>query len=67
MNLGGATGADVVRLYHTIQHDVKEKFGIEIHPEVNTFQTKSLPQPLRKEGSAKQTKPPPNPPKGGGC
>ena len=37
VNLGGATGADVVRLYQTIQHDVKEKFGIEIHPEVNTF------------------------------
>ena len=36
VNLGGATGADVVRLYQTIQHDVKEKFGIEIHPEVNT-------------------------------
>ena len=37
VNLGGATGADVVKLYQTIQHDVKEKFGIEIHPEVNTI------------------------------
>ncbi len=35
VNLGGATGSDVVHLCETIQHDVKEKFGIEIHPEVN--------------------------------
>ena len=37
VNLGGATGADIVRLYEAIQRDVKEKFGIEIHPEVNTI------------------------------
>ena len=35
VNLGGASGADVVRLCQTIQHDVKEKFGVEILPEVN--------------------------------
>lgn len=35
VNLGGASGADVVRLCETIQHDVKEKFGVEILPEVN--------------------------------
>ena len=35
VNLGGATGSDVVRLCETIQHDVKEKFGVDIHPEVN--------------------------------
>lgn len=35
VNRGGATGADIVRLCETIQNDVKEKFGIEIHPEVN--------------------------------
>ena len=35
VNRGGATGADIVALCQRIQHDVREKFGIEIHPEVN--------------------------------
>lgn len=35
VNRGGATGNDVVALCQAIQRDVKEKFGIEIHPEVN--------------------------------
>lgn len=35
VNRGGAKGEDVVRLCQTIQRDVKNKFGIEIHPEVN--------------------------------
>lgn len=35
VNRGGATGQDIVSLYWAIQHDVREKFGIEIHPEVN--------------------------------
>ena len=35
VNCGGATGGEVVQLYKTIQHDVKQKFDIEIKPEVN--------------------------------
>ena len=35
VNRGGATGADIVALCRQIQHDVREKFGIDIHPEVN--------------------------------
>lgn len=35
VNRGGATGADIVALCEAIRHDVKEKFDIEINPEVN--------------------------------
>lgn len=35
VNKGGATGQDIVNLCETIRRDVKEKFGIDIHPEVN--------------------------------
>lgn len=35
VNRGGATGEEVLTLCRTIQKDVADKFGIEIHPEVN--------------------------------
>lgn len=34
INCGGATGHDIEHLAFTIQADVRQKFGIEIHPEV---------------------------------
>ncbi len=35
VNRGGATGQDILRLCQAVQHDVYERFGISIHPEVN--------------------------------
>lgn len=35
VNRGGATGQEIVNLCNTIRSDVKEKFGIDIQPEVN--------------------------------
>jgi UDP-N-acetylmuramate dehydrogenase len=37
VNRGGATGAEVVALCRQIQADVKQKFGIDIYPEVNVI------------------------------
>ena len=35
VNLGGATSDEIIHLCHTICKDVRDKFGIDIHPEVN--------------------------------
>ena len=35
VNRGGATGKDILLLCNTIRNDVRQKFGIDLHPEVN--------------------------------
>lgn len=35
VNRGGADGSEVLRLCDAVRKDVKDKFGIDIHPEVN--------------------------------
>lgn len=37
VNLGGATGSEIVALCQAIQRDVKQQFNIDIHPEVNVI------------------------------
>ena len=37
VNRGGATGQEIVALCQQIQADVKQKFGIDIYPEVNVI------------------------------
>ena len=35
VNLGGATGQDILRLCNAVRADVLAKFGVELRPEVN--------------------------------
>ena len=37
INLGGATGVEILTFAHKIQSDIKSKFGIEVEMEVNTL------------------------------
>lgn len=37
VNYGAATGAEILELSNLVRREVKEKFGIEIKPEVNIF------------------------------
>ena len=36
-NYGNAKGADVKQFAEQIQQSVKDKFGVDIHPEVNIY------------------------------
>ena len=38
VNMGGASGADIVALSDTVCQDVAKQFGIDIHPEVNVIE-----------------------------
>jgi UDP-N-acetylmuramate dehydrogenase len=33
VNRGGATGGDVLALARAIQHEVRERFGVDLEPE----------------------------------
>jgi UDP-N-acetylmuramate dehydrogenase len=35
VNLGGATGSEIIAFAQKVQNDVKQKFGVELTPEVN--------------------------------
>jgi UDP-N-acetylmuramate dehydrogenase len=35
VNRGGAKGSDIIALSDAVRASVREKFGIDIHPEVN--------------------------------
>ncbi len=35
VNLGNAEGTEILRLCHEVIHDVKERFGVQLQPEVN--------------------------------
>ena len=37
VNRGGAKGEDVVALMHAVQASVRERFGLELHPEGNVI------------------------------
>lgn len=37
VNLGGASGSDILQLCEAVRQSVKTKFGIDIHPEVNVI------------------------------
>lgn len=42
VNSGGATGADIVALSDAVRASVREKFGIDIHPEVCLINSKRV-------------------------
>ena len=37
VNLGGATGGEILELCDLVRKSVKERFGVDIHPEVNVI------------------------------
>ena len=42
INRGGATTSDILELMHIVQSEVRERFGVELEPEVRIIEEQDL-------------------------